>query len=115
MEVIGFIDSEAHYIREDGIESVYMSLCKTPMFGVIKINGMSFKCMPADRNNLCGGCHFYDEQEGCLEIQLPCYSSMREDCCNCIFKKVDIVKRELVDKNLYSSDELREYLNDRFK
>ena len=115
MEIICFIDNEPHYIREDGVINVLTSLCKTPMFGVIKINGISFKCMPVNGSNLCEGCYFYDKEEGCLETALPCFSSMREDRCNCIFKKVDIVKHELPDKNLYTSDELREYLKDRFK
>ena len=114
MERIVFLNNEAHYVDGSQYTHVLKKISTTPMYGIIEINGMHFKCMPANYSNMCLGCHFYDDDYGCVEHDLPCYSTLRLDFNNCIFVKEQQLP-SIPLKSSYTSEEIKDYLKIRFK
>lgn len=113
METIVFVDYQAQYVDNDGLCPTYKRKSLTPMFGVININGNPFKCVPSNTSNLCAGCAFYDWDYGCMERDLPCSAGLRDDKLNCIFVRAKVTDT-LPDKQIYTSEELRDHLKLRF-
>jgi hypothetical protein len=114
MERIVFFNNEPHYVEDSKYIHTLRKKSTTPLYGIIEINGLHFKCYPAKCTNWCAGCHFYDEGVGCLETDLPCDSAMRFDFCNCIFVK-HAVENDIPFKDVYTHDEVKELLKIRFK
>ena len=86
---------------------------KTKLNGIIEIDGLEYKCVKANLSNLCKGCAFSDEIEGCVAHVLPCTAALRRDNQDCIFQLIE--SDSLEDKMFYSTLDFQELKSYRFK
>lgn len=113
MEKIEIIKDQSFYVIGSRKIPIIQRLSKTKLNQIIQIDGLEFKCIKADLNNLCKGCHFSDDIEGCTVDLLPCYSSSRKDNQDCVFQLAK--KEELEEKNFYTTKDFMKLQTYRFK
>lgn len=114
MEEIVSIDGEVLYLFENEYIPRELRKSLTPLYGIIKIDGLLYQCVPGNAYNLCDGCVFYNGDQCCdANYILPCSHNDRNDGIDCIFKEVYV--SPFKDKDKFTTDDLKSVKTYRFK
>lgn len=113
MEKIKIKGDKSFYVTGGRERLVFNKKSKTKLNQLIEIDGVEYKCLKANLTNLCSGCYFSDETEGCIAPILPCTARLRKDNQDCIFQLVEYDSLE--DKMFYSTLDFQELKSYRFK